>query len=87
MLLLLFDIRRSIKWVPELYLTVLVGGKGAGIDIYVGVDFYGCDVKAAGFKDRSHAAGNDSLPNTRYDSTSNQDVLHGCMGNRSKHID
>lgn len=60
-------------------LTMLIRWKGASINIDIWIDFYGCDMKAAGFKDSSHAAGNDALTNARYDTTSNQDVLHSGM--------
>lgn len=60
-------------------LTMLIRWKCASINIDIWIDFYGCDMKAAGFKDSSHAAGNDALTNARYDTTSNQDVLHSGM--------
>lgn len=55
---------------------MFVWRKGAGINVDVWIDFYGCDVKATGFEDSSHAAGNDALTDARYDTTSDQNVLH-----------
>lgn len=56
--------------------TMLIWRKGAGIDVDIGVDFDSCDMKAAGLQDCSHAAGNDTLANARYDTARNKYVLH-----------
>lgn len=56
--------------------TVFIRWKGASIDIDIWINFDGCDVKAAWLEDRSHAAGDDALTDTRYDTTRYQDVLH-----------
>lgn len=60
---------------------MFIRGKRAGIDVYIRVDFNGCDMKAAGLEERSHAAGDYTFTNAWYYTTSNQDVLHhGIQG-------
>lgn len=58
-------------------LTMLIRWEGSSVDIDIRVNFDDRDIKATRFKDCSNTAGNNTLTNTRYNSTRNQDVLHG----------
>lgn len=57
-------------------LTVLIGRECACVNINVRIDLDGGDMEAAGFEDCSHTAGNNTFTNSRYNTTSDQDVLH-----------
>lgn len=60
---------------------MLIGREGPSIDVDIGVDFYGGDVKAAGLQDRPDTAGDDAFADPGDHTSCDQNVLH-CGNHR-----
>lgn len=55
---------------------MLIRREGPSVDVDIGVDFNGCDVKAAGLQDRPDTAGDDAFADPRDHTSCDQNVLH-----------
>ena len=59
----------------HVYLSVLIGAHGPGVDVDIGVQFLGGHLEASGLEQPSQGSGGYAFPESGYDSSGNENVL------------